>query len=175
MFARCRDILVLRTLKIDICCFMEFASTGPLTLANLALPQFQAQDTCRVELFVRSQRLYSSTFASGGHVFDKSHSCDMRSSEKPAPLSTRIQGVGFSSPVLKARVDKIRDAAAASVLADESSKASDDCETAKRTINTVGKRDLPTRRAGKDSKKISTNRSRTAAKHSSEHAARKEF
>jgi hypothetical protein len=163
---------------------MQFVGTEPLTLANLGLPQFQVKDTGRVESFVRSQWLHSSTFASESRAFAaKPQQCKGHSEkhhEESILPSARYQGVGFSSPVLKARADKIQDTApAASVLANESSKASDRYyENGRNKFNRGRKRDTSTRYSDTVLNKGPVSQSRPSRKAAPrlniEHTARKE-
>lgn len=172
MYLSLCDNLILRTLKYDIQHVMEFGSIAPLTQANLALPQYQVQETCRAEAFVHRQRLLqSSTFANGGGALDRLQLCDATALETPPLPSTKIEGVGFSSPILKARIDRVQGATAASVLAEESADASDDRKASKGSIKQVRKRKPPMQCAGKGSKNKPTSRIRSAV--DDEHAARK--
>lgn len=148
---------------------MQFAGTQPLTLANLCLPQFEAKDTSRVESFVRSQRSHSYTFASEGRAFDEPQQRKRYSEdydEASIAPSAKYQGIGFSSPILKARADKSQDTAPACVPANEPSNASEDYyeDGTNNKVNTDHKRDVSIRCSGKVSNKPSVAKSRSSRK-----------
>ena len=90
----------MRSLK----CATTMECTTALTTANLSLPEFQVQATDRTESFIRSQRAQGSSSVAHGRAL-----CDSGSRVEHID---RIQGVGFSSPILKPRVQRTRRAAA---------------------------------------------------------------
>ena len=152
---------------------MQFAYTEPLTAANLGLLQLQTKDTDRVASFVREQWHRSSTLATDSHGFDDPQRKVMpaETPEENSTLpSTRIQGIGFSSPILKARMDKMQVVATAShgVVADESNNPGSDNDIAagnnQNSIYKSRKRCPSTRCSSEDSNKLPVTKLRSSSK-----------